>query len=68
MMNCETYIFKLSSGQLDEAGTVERLWAAQHRLVCSKCRAFTKNDAQLSQIMAQHKERALAPDPDAPSE
>jgi hypothetical protein len=61
-MNCQTYIFKLSSGQLEEAGTVERLWATQHRLMCGKCRAFTKNDAQLTRIMAEHQQRAWAPE------
>jgi hypothetical protein len=67
MMNCKTYVFKLSSGQLETASLGERLWAAQHRMMCSKCRAFTANDEQLSAVMAQHKAKLLnGPPPEEP--
>lgn len=46
-MKCKEYIFKLTSGQLAEAGRIERLQAFQHRLICRRCRAFTRNDAKL---------------------
>ena len=63
MMNCETYVFKLSSGQLEEASLSERLWATQHRLMCGKCRAFTANDRLLTDVMARHKTDLQAPEP-----
>jgi hypothetical protein len=46
-MTCKEYIFKLTSGQLDDAGLIERFWARQHRLMCRRCRAFTTNDEKL---------------------
>lgn len=64
MMTCQDYIFKLTSGQLEEAGTVERLWAVQHRLMCSRCRAFTRNDQRLDDIMQAYKEQ-LSKTPDS---
>ncbi len=51
MLNCQTYIFQLTSGQLDDAGWMQRLAAAQHRLLCRRCRAFTRNDAKLTHIL-----------------
>lgn len=63
MMNCQTYVFKLSSGQLEEASLGERLWATQHRLMCSKCRAFTANDRLLTDVMARHKADMQTPEP-----
>lgn len=70
MMSCKTYIFKLTSGQLEEAGTVERMWATQHRLMCRRCRAFTRNNARLDEIMAAHKDHLLVPDgsPQSPTD
>jgi hypothetical protein len=62
MMTCQTYIFKLTSGQLDEAGWVERLGAAQHRLVCRHCRAFTKNDEALQVLLRRYREDVAAVD------
>lgn len=64
MMTCQNYIFKLTSGQLEEAGTVERLWAVQHRMMCSRCRAFTRNDQRLDDIMQAYKEQ-LSKTPDS---
>jgi len=63
-MKCQTYIFRLTSGQLDEASWAERLQAAQHRLICHRCRAFTRNDAQLTQIVRDFREHLT--DPTAP--
>lgn len=51
MMNCKTYIFKLTSGQLKFATGKNKFWALQHRLMCKRCRAFAKNDDQLSKII-----------------
>lgn len=56
MMDCKEYIFKLTSGQLAEAGQIERLKAFQHRLICRYCRAFTKNDAKLTHALTQYRE------------
>ncbi|HET6789655.1 MAG TPA: hypothetical protein VFW84_04530 [Aquabacterium sp.] len=64
MLTCKDYIFKLTSGQLEEAGTVERLWAVQHRMVCRHCRAFTRNDQRLDDIMQAYKEQ-LSKTPDS---
>lgn len=55
MMSCKTYIFKLTSGQLKEAGLVETLWAAQHRLMCRRCRAFARNDKKLDGLLAGYR-------------
>lgn len=62
---CRDYIFLLTSGQLEDASVPLRLRAATHRLMCRHCRAFSANDAQLDQIMAQHKARLEALQPDA---
>ncbi|WP_101050005.1 hypothetical protein [Macromonas nakdongensis] len=51
MMSCREYVFALTSGRLEEAGPTERFWAAQHRLMCRRCRAFTHNDAALDRIL-----------------
>ncbi len=56
MMTCKEYIFKLTSGQLEQAGTVERLWAAQHRLMCRPCKAFTANDERLSHVLSGYQQ------------
>lgn len=64
MMKCKEYIFKLSSGQLRGAATSERLWAFQHRLICRRCRAFTKNDATLDRVLEAYRNGLLTPPPD----
>lgn len=62
MMQCRDYIFQLTSGQLDEAGAVQRLWAAQHRLMCRRCRAYTRNDQRLDDILQGYVEHLQRPD------
>lgn len=62
MMTCKDYIFKLTSGQVHDAGRFERLLALQHRLMCSRCRAFTKNDERVSEILDRYREQLLKPD------
>jgi hypothetical protein len=62
MMKCKEYIFKLTSGQLQEAALGERLWAAQHRMVCTNCRAFTRNDRRVSTILQGYKKHVISPD------
>ncbi|HET8871043.1 MAG TPA: hypothetical protein VFM48_11380 [Aquabacterium sp.] len=64
MMTCKEYIFKLTSGQLEEASLTERFLATSHRLICPYCRAFTKNDVRLDGILQDYKERVLQPPPD----
>lgn len=66
MMNCRDYIFKLSSGQLSTAGRVERFWAAQHRWICTRCRAFTHNDRQLDAILDGYREHLAQPEQMSP--
>ncbi len=56
MINCKQYVFKVSSGQLDEAGPLDKLQAFQHRLICRHCRAFTNNNRQLSEMLQRYKE------------
>jgi len=62
MMKCKEYIFKLTSGQLDDAGWLVRTQAAQHRMICRHCRAFTRNDQALDGILEGYAARQLAPD------
>ena len=62
MMRCNEYVFKLTSGQLAEAEWPERFWAAQHRLICRHCRAFSANDARLSEILSRYQDRLTQPD------
>lgn len=66
-MNCRDYIFKLTSGQLSQAGSVERFRAAQHRWICTRCRAFTRNDQQLNTILDGYKEHITRQDGAPPS-
>ncbi len=68
MMKCREYIFKLTSGQLDQATAFERFLALQHRMMCGRCRSFTKNDAQLDRILTSYRERILTPVPEEPAE
>lgn len=64
-MKCQTYIFQLTSGQLDSAGWVQRLQAKQHSIICRHCRAFTRNDAQLTHIVRDFQDHLTAlPAPD----
>ncbi len=60
-MNCQQYIHRLSSGQLEEAGLVDRFWAAQHRMICRRCSAFTRNDARLTDIVQGYREHLARP-------
>lgn len=62
MMNCQQYIFHITSGQAQEARVVDRFWAAQHRLICPYCRAFAQNDRQLSALLKGYRENILSPD------
>ncbi len=68
MMKCREYIFKLTSGQLAQATGFERFLALQHRMMCGRCRAFTKNDAHLDRILKSYRDRLLAPVPEEPAE
>lgn len=60
-MKCQEYIYRLSSGQLSEAGLVEKFWAAQHRMICRRCTAFTRNDARVSEIVQGYREHLARP-------
>lgn len=62
MMTCKQYIFYITSGQSEESGTLDRLWAAQHRLICHRCRSYTRNDQQLSVLLKEYRENVLDPD------
>ena len=64
MMKCQDYIFQLTSGQLDSAGPLVRLSAFQHRLICHRCRAFTRNDRQLTQIVQDFRDHLEQPPAD----
>lgn len=50
-MKCREYIFKLTSGQLAQAGLLDQLEATAHRWSCRHCRAFTRNDEALDRIL-----------------
>jgi len=60
-MKCQEYIYRLTSGQLTQAGLVDRFWAAQHRMICRRCSAFTANDARLSNIVQGYREHLARP-------
>ena len=66
MMKCKEYIFKLTSGQFDDADLMTRLQASQHRLICRRCRAFTRNDSKLDQILADYRDHVDKPEADQP--
>ena len=68
MMKCREYVFKLTSGQLAHATGFERFLALQHRMMCGRCRAFTKNDAHLDRILKSYRERLLTPASEKPAE
>jgi hypothetical protein len=61
-MKCKEYIFKLTSGQLEEADLLVRLQAVQHRLTCRHCRAFTRNDQRLDRILGDYQNHLSKPD------
>lgn len=56
MMRCKEYIFRLTSGQFDNAPKAVRLEALGHRMVCRYCRAFTRNDRRLEGILRGYRE------------
>lgn len=56
MMKCREYIFLLTSGQLQEASAALRMEARMHRLMCRKCRAFTRNDSRLDGMLVDYRE------------
>lgn len=60
-MKCQEYIYRLTSGQLAQAGLVERFWAAQHRMICKRCTAFARNDERLSEIVRGYREHLARP-------
>lgn len=65
-MKCKEYVFKLTSGQLDDAPVGERMQANLHRMVCKYCRAFTRNDAKLDAVLEGYREQVVKnPDHDA---
>jgi hypothetical protein len=61
-MKCREYIFKLTSGQLEEADLLVRLKATQHRLSCRNCRAFTRNDKRLDDMLMGYEAHLSKPD------
>lgn len=68
MMKCREYIFRLTSGQLEEdASLIDRGEAALHRLMCARCRAFTRNDQALDDILRQWEKRLGESDPPPPA-
>lgn len=56
MMRCKEYIFKLTSGQFENAPLAVKLEARAHRMICKYCRAFTRNDQKLQQILGDYRE------------
>lgn len=62
MMTCRDYIFILSSGQLDHASKGLKIQAAAHRMICKKCRTFTRNDRALDGLLEDYRQRLKQPD------
>ena len=59
MMTCRDYIFRLTSDQLDDAGLTVQAQARLHRLMCQRCRRFTRNDEQLKAALEAQRLRLL---------
>ena len=62
-MKCRDYIFQLTSGQMEEAGTAGKIAAWQHRMICFRCRAFTRNDQALQDMLKGYSEHRQTPPP-----
>ncbi|GAB2815431.1 hypothetical protein GCM10027276_15410 [Comamonas piscis] len=60
-MKCRDYIFQLTSGQLEDAGTATKIAAWQHRMICFRCRAFTRNDQALQDILSGYGDQLQHP-------
>ena len=60
-MKCRDYIFQLTSGQLEDAGTATQIAAWQHRMICWRCRAVTRNDAALQDMLKGHGDHLQTP-------
>lgn len=60
-MKCRDYIFKLTSGQLEDAPLSLRLDARLHLLACSRCRAFTSNNKKLDRILTAYRQELQSP-------
>jgi hypothetical protein len=51
-MNCQQYVFLLTSDQLQQPTTGLRLQARWHLLKCRQCRLFTRKDHALMLAVA----------------
>ena len=60
-MKCRDYIFQLTSGQLEDAGTATKIAAWQHRMDCFRCRAFTRNDQALQDMLKGYGDQLQTP-------
>ncbi len=50
-MKCETYVFLITSGKLEEANKLQSMDASFHGLMCKKCRQFKKNHELLNSYL-----------------
>jgi hypothetical protein len=60
-MKCQEYVNRLASGQLRQASLAEKFWAMQHRMICKRCKAFTRNDERLSEIIQGYRKHLERP-------
>ena len=58
-MKCKRFVFTLTSGQLANAGFVDKLQSKLHYLICPYCRAFKHNDDKISKIIGNVKKRMM---------
>ncbi|WP_071057995.1 MULTISPECIES: hypothetical protein [Pelistega] len=58
-MNCKTYTYLLSSGQLDSKNKLQQAWIRKHLLICSGCRRFTRNHQILTSVLKHKKQQYL---------
>ena len=65
MMTCREYIFMLSSGQLEHASRGMKMQAATHRMICKRCRTFTRNDRALDGLLEDYRQHLKQPDDSA---
>lgn len=68
LISCKDYIFQLTSGQSAQARGWMRARGTYHRLICTRCRAFTRNDAALDRLLAHYRAQLQTELVDAPPE
>lgn len=64
-MDCKTFIYTLTSGQLERADGMTRIEARFHQLICRRCRTFKRNDGVLTEVLDAYRDHLLEAPPPA---